>query len=441
MQPKNRNPKPRLIMLLVLITAFNFATTTPVKAASDSLEICGQGVLTPLCFSREQLEKMEQHQCLYSSINTYPSKSWRVGRGVKLWDLLVEAGIKQDEATLLKFTAQDGYTITLTYKELFEDKRYLFPEFKQGSQAGGEDGQVPGSSNNKVEVEPLIALTVVEGSADPAYMTPLQSLQLMLGQRAVTEQTGNLFVKYLCRVEVLTTEPDRWDPPEANPAPGVVPKGTMVTLSNLNMDDDKVYYTTDGSQPGLDSPIYNWIASRWWEERADVLGTINHPIGPIDQDTVIKAITIGPGKLDSPMVTFKYQVENGGSDTATIRLTVGQKEASINNQPCLLEAAPYVKLQARRTLVPLRFISEAFGADIAWDPTSRHINISLADRNISLTLDSDRVSVNGVPTTIDCPPELHPTGRTFVPLRFISEMLGAQNISYDSSSGVIIIVK
>ena len=40
--------------------------------------------------------------------------------GVKLWDLLVEAGIKQDEATLLKFTAQDGYTITLTYKELFE---------------------------------------------------------------------------------------------------------------------------------------------------------------------------------------------------------------------------------------------------------------------------------------------------------------------------------
>ena len=68
MQPKNRNPKPRLIMLLVLITAFNFATITPVKAASDSLEICGQGVLTPLCFSREQLEK-------WSSTNAYTARS------------------------------------------------------------------------------------------------------------------------------------------------------------------------------------------------------------------------------------------------------------------------------------------------------------------------------------------------------------------------------
>ena len=55
-------------MLLVLITAFNFATITPVKAASDSLEISRQGVLTPLCFSREQLEK-------WSSTNAYTARS------------------------------------------------------------------------------------------------------------------------------------------------------------------------------------------------------------------------------------------------------------------------------------------------------------------------------------------------------------------------------
>ena len=57
----------------------------------------------------------------------------------------------------------------------------------------------------------------------------------------------------------------------------------MVTLSNLNSDDDKIYYTIDGSIPTLNSPMYNWIASRWWSARTDVLGTINHPIGPVNR--------------------------------------------------------------------------------------------------------------------------------------------------------------
>ena len=84
----------------------------------------------------------------------------------------------------------------------------------------------------------------------------------MLGQRTVTEQTGNLFVKYLNKIEVLTTPPEKWDAPQANPPSGTVPPGTMVALSNANNDDDKIYYTTDGSTPTMDSPMYNWIASR-----------------------------------------------------------------------------------------------------------------------------------------------------------------------------------
>ena len=77
-------------------------------------------------------------------------------------------------------------------------------------------------------------------------------------------------MKYLNKIEVSTAEPEQWDAPQANPG-GAVPK-TMVTLSNLNNDDDKIYYTTDGSEPTLDSPMYNWIASRWWSAREDVLG-------------------------------------------------------------------------------------------------------------------------------------------------------------------------
>ena len=52
---------------------------------------------------------------------------------------------------------------------------------------------LPGSAENPVEVEPILALVSVEGSNNPEYMNDLNSLLQMLGQRAVTEQNGNLF--------------------------------------------------------------------------------------------------------------------------------------------------------------------------------------------------------------------------------------------------------
>ena len=43
----------------------------------------------------------------------------------------------------------------------------------------------------------------------------------------------------------------------------------------------------------------------------------NVPIGPINKDTTIKAMaTIGPGKRDSDVVTFSYQVEDPSTTNA-----------------------------------------------------------------------------------------------------------------------------
>ena len=80
------------------------------------------------------------------------------------------------------------------------------------------------------------------------------------------------------------------------------------------MDDDKIYYTTDGISPTIDSLMYNPIASRWQSSRADIFDTINHPI-EITRDTTIKAITIGPGKMDSDVVTFSYKLKKADIET------------------------------------------------------------------------------------------------------------------------------
>jgi len=373
-----------------------------------------------------------------------------VGKGVKLWDLLLEAGIKEDEAKLIIFTSADGYTVTLTIKELFHDRRYRFPYFKDSKDS---DGHLPGSAEKAVKVEPLVALISVEGSDNPKYMNDMNSFLLMLGQRAVTEQIGNLFVKYLSKIEVSTAEPGQWDAPRANPPSGAIPKGTMVTLSNLNNDDDKIYYTTDGSNPTFNSPMYNWVASRWWSAREDVLGTINLPIGPINENTSIKAVTIGPGKKDSEIVTFNYYVDgtrpgNGVEipddqkpvkDLKIIKLTIGKPETSINGELYILDAVPYINIEAERTLVPVRFISEAMGADVGWDPETRQAIITDEKKQIVLTIGSKDVLVNGEKQTIDCAAIIH-SNRTFVPLRFVSETLEAQ-VNYNNETREITITK
>ena len=277
---------------------------------SESLEILGDGISQPALFTLEQLQEKEQTQQVYSAINTWPTKKWYVGEGLNLRSLLDSVGMKE-EAKLIRFYSNDGYSMTLTVKELFEDQRYCFPHFMDNNVSDG-GWNIVGSPDEAEPVEAIIALKSVEGSNNPKYMNDLNSLLLMMGQRAVSEQTGNLFVKYLYKIEVLTEEPEQWDKPDANPEPGAVEAGTMVALSNAHMDDDKIYYTTDGSIPTINSSMYNWIARRWWSTRADVLGVYNHPIGPLYEDTVITAITIGPGKTDSEVVSFHYTVLPAG---------------------------------------------------------------------------------------------------------------------------------
>jgi hypothetical protein len=300
----------------VIVSAEGYSDASVSQKIIDDknvvLTITGEGVVKARSYTLGELEEMDQHRYEYSVINTWPSKQWYVGKGVLLEDLLEEAGGITKDATLVKVFSSDSYVMTFTVKELLEEKRYCFPNFKEGG--GDGDGHIPGSPSGKKEVKSILALKGADGLdlPDDKDMHELNALHLMLGQRAVTEQTGPLFVKKVNKIEVLTDPIDQWDEPKAKPAGGTVPAGTLVELSNKNMDIDKIYYTTDGSTPSVDTLImYNWIAKRWWSSRGEkTVAEINHPI-EITKDTVIKAITIGPGKEPSDVVTFTYKVAEG----------------------------------------------------------------------------------------------------------------------------------
>ncbi|MEM0231047.1 MAG: stalk domain-containing protein [Candidatus Woesearchaeota archaeon] len=85
-----------------------------------------------------------------------------------------------------------------------------------------------------------------------------------------------------------------------------------------------------------------------------------------------------------------------------------------------------------RTMVPLRFISEGLGATVSWDGTQKKVTIQEADNTIELWIGKTTALVNGTSYTLNAAPEIK-NSRTFVPIRFVSENLNA-NVSWNSAT-------
>ncbi|MGC7846803.1 S8 family serine peptidase [Desulforudis sp. 1088] len=122
-----------------------------------------------------------------------------------------------------------------------------------------------------------------------------------------------------------------------------------------------------------------------------------------------------------------------------IRSTVGELTVTVNGGPRALDAAPYIDPQSGRTLVPVRFVSEALGAEVDWAAAARQVVIKDMDREIVLTIGAQSVLVDGAPAALEAPAVINGQ-RTFVPLRFVSETLGAK-VDYSPVSREITIVR
>lgn len=93
--------------------------------------------------------------------------------------------------------------------------------------------------------------------------------------------------------------------------------------------------------------------------------------------------------------------------------------------------------ESGRTLVPLRAIFEAFGATVNWDQATQTVTAVKGDTTIKLTLGSNTAYKNGTPITLDVPAKAV-NGRTIVPVRFISESFGA-TVTWDQATQTVII--
>ncbi|HHY05405.1 MAG TPA: copper amine oxidase, partial [Clostridia bacterium] len=82
-----------------------------------------------------------------------------------------------------------------------------------------------------------------------------------------------------------------------------------------------------------------------------------------------------------------------------------------------------------RVLVPLRFLAENLQAQVKWEEQTGVVILSTGKKTVKFTPGQEKMQVNGREVKIECPPEIV-NGRTFVPIRAISEALG-KKVFYD----------
>ncbi len=94
----------------------------------------------------------------------------------------------------------------------------------------------------------------------------------------------------------------------------------------------------------------------------------------------------------------------------------------VDGEPVAFDQPPII--QGSRVLVPLRGIFEKMGATVEWNAATRTVVAARGNTLVELSIGSRIAKVNGRPVTLDVPAMII-GGRTLVPLRFISESLGA----------------
>ena len=111
------------IIILLFVGLLTLLVPNTAYAVGGEITISGPGLNNPgpITISQDMLQGTEplpaelqtvagtvylqQQDIIYSTINTWPTKSWYRGQGVKLTDLLALAGGLNENATLIKFTS------------------------------------------------------------------------------------------------------------------------------------------------------------------------------------------------------------------------------------------------------------------------------------------------------------------------------------------------
>ena len=202
--------------------------------------------------------------------------------------------------------------------------------------------------------------------------------------------------------------------------------------ANAVKADDKVTLVTEGaSVSGKD--FTNPAVLKIPADTKDVKNVKNLTLAKLNEET--GKLEIVGGSYDAKAnAVVGYVVEEGSyfvvekESLTTISMQIGNKHVALNNENKILDAAPLIS--QNRTMVPLRFIAEAFGANVSWAQDTKTVTIVIDGKVLTMRINQDLEGFGAAPIISN--------GRTMVPISYISKELGANVIWVPSTKTVAI---
>lgn len=118
--------------------------------------------------------------------------------------------------------------------------------------------------------------------------------------------------------------------------------------------------------------------------------------------------------LVAALLSGHAAVQASAASAPAVKVTVDAKSVSFP------DAKPYT--ESSRVLIPVRFVSQALGGTV--DYKNNTVSIKQDGKTVSMKVNGTKVFVSGKTVTLDVPVRVK-QNRTYVPLRFVSEALGA----------------
>ncbi|MBQ4599648.1 MAG: family 43 glycosylhydrolase [Clostridia bacterium] len=198
--------------------------------------------------------------------------------------------------------------------------------------------------------------------------------------------------------------------------------GVTLQLSAANAAGYTIYRSTDGKN-------FSYLASTESTTYADSTAEEG-------KTYYYRAYSYREEELSEPsaIVSAKASAASAGVE---LKMTVGKTDYTLNGEQKTMDVAPIIINS--RTMLPVRYVAEALGAEIGWDGATSTATLKTADTEIKITVGADSAIVNGQAVKLDSPAVIV-SDRSFMPVRFVAETLGG-TVAWDGATSTATITK
>ena len=202
----------------------------------------------------------------------------------------------------------------------------------------------------------------------------------------------------------------------------------MANSPGTNLIDDALRVYVNGVEQDVN---YTAVSTGSWSKTASQkIGAIYLPAGKVTLK-IKSAENRSCGNFDyftlSPLSIVQTE----------LKMTLGKTEYTLGGEQKTMDVAPIIA--NARTMLPVRYVAEALGASIAWDGATSTATVKTADTEIKITVGAAEALVNGQAVTLDSPAFIE-SDRTYMPVRFVAETLGA-TVAWDGATSTATITK